>query len=103
MKQSTEKYISVWYINVGNVSPNNVPGYIDAAKKAFGDLDDFLGRETNRTFFVPVRNKETRLEIFSLGNAKKLTPKRAATIVKGLNKQQTELFERFTGNDEQKI
>ena len=68
MKQSTKKFIATWYINVGPIPSKDIPAYMAATKAALNSppLKDFLGVDNVVTYFIPIREGQTKLEVISL-------------------------------------
>lgn len=62
-----KKWIVVWYLNVDGCSPDYIDTFIQAAKQSLGQetLEKFFETET-LTFFVPVREKYTSMEVHEI-------------------------------------
>ena len=60
-----KSYIFIWYINVGDIAPNDDPSYVEAAKHSLVETDrlnELLNADVI-TYFIPTRVEPTRLEV----------------------------------------
>lgn len=54
--------ILVFYINIGNLDREDVPKYIEATRKSMTEGIKEDGRIDPVTFFIPIRDGDSRLE-----------------------------------------
>lgn len=62
-----KKWILIWYLNVDNCTPDTVSVFLEQAKKILvsKEVDDFFGSKP-LTFFVPVRDIPSRMEVHEI-------------------------------------